>query len=154
MFLNKKLEGYPFHHKGYYWDFSDNLSNLQRGQTPFSPATILFLQLHKRLLQLKAEGGERKNIGDVRHRAETFRKLCASYQWPVLAENPSHAITGFQTSDTGERKIFKGLIRDYDTYIMPGGRDGFYRVSHMGLQSDEDLAILAKRIDSLEKTIR
>ena len=46
IFISKTIQGYPFGHKGYYWDFNDNLSNFQRGQTPFSPATILFLQLH------------------------------------------------------------------------------------------------------------
>ena len=153
LFFGPKLNGYAFNHKGYYWDFDDNLSNLQRGQTPFSPATILFLQLHARLLQLKDEGGEAKNIAAIRHRAGVFRTLCKRYGWSIPAETPSYAITGFQTKDTAERKIFRGLIDKYDTYIMPGGIPGFYRVSHMGLQSDEDLQILAARIHELETTV-
>ena len=39
IFLGARLEGYEFAHRGYYWDFEDNLKNLKRGQTPFSPAT-------------------------------------------------------------------------------------------------------------------
>ncbi len=150
LFLSKRLANYEFNHRGYYWDFDDNLNNLKRGQTPFSPATILYLQLHARLKQLQAEGGEYKNIEDVRHRALFFRELCKQHGWRVLAENPSFAITGFQTRDTEERKVFKGLIEKYDTYIMPGSVPGFYRVSHMGFQSDEDLTVLAKRIHELE----
>ena len=46
--------------------------------------------------------------------------------------------------------IFKGLMERYDTYIMPSGRPGFYRVSHMGLQTDEELVRLAERIHTLE----
>ena len=151
LFLSKRLANYEFKHRGYYWDFDDNLNNLKRGQTPFSPATILYLQLHARLKQLQAEGGEYKNIEDVRHRALFFRELCKQYGWRVLAENPSYAITGFQTRDTGDRKVFKGLIEKYDTYIMPGSVPGFYRVSHMGLQTDEELELLAKHIDEFEK---
>ena len=151
LFLSKRLANYEFNHRGYYWDFDDNLNNLKRGQTPFSPATILYLQLHARLKQLQAEGGEYKNIEDVRHRALFFRELCKQYGWRVLAENPSYAITGFQTRDTGDRKVFKGLIEKYDTYIMPGSVPGFYRVSHMGLQTDEELELLAKHIDEFEK---
>lgn len=151
VFFSKNLEGYKFNHKGYYWDFDDNFSNLKRGQTPFSPATILYLQLHARLKQLQAEGGERKNIGEVKHRALYFRSLCKKYGWDVPAENPSMAVTGFQTSDTIERKVFKGLIEKYDTYIMPGSIPGFYRVSHMGLQSDEELDQLAERIAELSE---
>ncbi len=153
LFFSPKLEGYTFNHKGYYWDFDDNFSNLKRGQTPFSPATILYLQLHARLKQLMEEGGEKKNIADVHHRAEVFRALCKKYGWDVPAENPSYAITGFQTKDTANRVIFKGLIEKYDTYIMPGGIPGFYRVSHMGLQSDEDLDQLAAHIAEFEQIL-
>lgn len=150
LFFSKKLDGYAWNHKGYYWDFDDNFSNLKRGQTPFSPATILYLQLNARLRQLKAEGGEDKNIAEVRHRALKFREFCKKYGWDVPAEVPSYAITGFQTRDTAERKIFKGLIEKYDTYIMPGGKPGFYRVSHMGLQTDQELEKLADRIHEFE----
>ena len=36
LFFSKKLDGYAWNHKGYYWDFDDNFSNLKRGQTPSS----------------------------------------------------------------------------------------------------------------------
>ena len=150
LFFSANLNGFPFAHKGYYWDFEDNFSNFLRGQTPFSPATILFLQLHARLKQLEAQGGEAKNVAEVHHRCEVFRALCKQYGWEVPAEVPSYAITGFQTKDTAERKIFRGLIDKYDTYIMPGGVPGFYRVSHMGLQTDEELRELAERIHEFE----
>ncbi len=150
LFFSSRLKGYAYNHLGYYWDFDENFDNLRRGQTPFSPATILFLQLHARLKQLKAEGGENKNIADIKHRAEVFRKYCKQYGWDVPADCPSSAITGFQTTDTAERRIFKGLMEKYNTYIMPGGKPGFYRVSHMGLQSDEDLRLLAERIHEFE----
>lgn len=150
LFFSKNLNDYKFNHRGYYWDFDDNFCNLKRGQTPFSPATILYLQLNARLKQLQAEGGEQKNIDDVKHRALYFRELCKKYGWDVPAENPSMAVTGFQTSDTAERKVFKGLIAKYDTYIMPGSVPGFYRVSHMGLQTDKELDLLAARIHEFE----
>ena len=151
LFFANRLKDYKYNHLGYYWDFDDNFDNLRRGQTPFSPATILYLQLHARLKQLVSEGGEDKNIADVRHRAEVFRSYCKQYGWSIPAECPSNAITGFQTSDTAERRIFKGLIEKYDTYIMPGGKPGFYRVSHMGLQTDEELRLLAERIHEFEE---
>lgn len=150
LFFSSSLDGYEFSRRGYYWDFDTNFSNLKRGQTPFSPATILYLQLHERLQQLKEEGGENENISQVHHRAIVFRELCKEYGWNIPAEKPSFAITGFQTVDTNERRIFRGLIDKYDTYIMPGGIPGFYRVSHMGLQSDEELALLATRIREFE----
>lgn len=150
LFFNHKLADYCFSHTGYYWDFDDNLRNLNRGQTPFSPATILFLQLHERLVQLISEGGEKKNIDEVHHRALYFRGLCKKYGWLIPAETPSSAITGFQTRESGLRTVFNGLIEKYDTFIMPSNIPGFYRVSHMGLQSDSDLEALAEHIHEFE----
>lgn len=150
VFLRKNLNGHPWGRKGYYWDFEDNLRNLSRGQTPFSPATTLFLQLHARLEQLEAEGGEVKNIARVHHRAGIFRRLCREYGWEIPAEVPSFAITGFQTKEKTPGKVFRSLIEKHQTFIMPGDRPGFYRVSHMGLQTEEDLRELAARIHEFE----
>lgn len=149
LFLSRKLKDYHFAHNGYYWDFESNLSNLSRGQTPFSPATSIYLQLNKRLKLLTEEGGPNANIKRVQHRCSHFRSLCEQYGWDVPAENPSNAITGFQTKDK-DKVIFRGLIDKYQTYIMPGSVPGFYRVSHMGLQEDEELDLLAQQIRTLE----
>lgn len=154
VFLSARLEGYPFAHKGYYWDFETNLDNLRRGQTPFSPATTIYLQLNARLRQLQSEGGESKNIADVCHRAEVFRAECLRYGWEMPAQNPSSAVTTIQTSDNSSRHIFRGLIERYGTFIMPCGKDGMYRISHMGLSSDEDLRQLAARIHELEMEVK
>lgn len=151
IFLNKKLYEYSYNHCGYYWDFENNLKNLKRGQTPFSPATILYLQLYTRLKQLIAEGGVEKNIKDIQHRANLFRELCKKNQWQILAERPSYAITGVQTNEINDRAIFNKLIDKYDTYIMPSSQCGFYRVSHMGLQTDDEIISLAERMYQLEK---
>ena len=150
LFISKRLEGYEYAHRGYYWDFEDNLGNLQRGQTPFSPATLIYLQLNARLRQIQEQGGEVLNISEVRHRAEVFREECRKYGWTMPAENPSFAITAIQTKDTAERRIFRGLIERHDTFIMPGSIPGFYRISHMGLQTDEELRTLAERIHLIE----
>lgn len=150
VFLSRNLEGYRFAHRGYYWDFTENLDNMRRGQTPFSPATTIYLQLHARLKQLKAQGGEAFNISETRHRAEVFRAECRRFGWEMPAEHPSNAITASRTADTGERRIFRGLIDSYGTYIMPGSIPGFYRISHMGLSSDLELKELAARIHEFE----
>ncbi len=150
VFLSKKLENYEFARNGYYWDFKDNLDNLRRGQTPYSPATTLYLQLNERLRQLRSQGGEKQNIEQVRHRAQFFRNLCKQYGWNMPAENQANAITAIQTRDTEDRLIFKGLIEKYQIYIMPGSIPGFYRISHMGLQTDKELEELARRIHDLE----
>ena len=150
VFLSEKAAAFPFKHRGYYWDFEDNLRNLTRGQTPFSPATIIFLQLHARLKQLEAEGGEAANIARVHDRAKFFRAECAKYGWAMPTESPTFAITAIQTADDASRRVFRGLIDKYNTFIMPGSIPGFYRISHMGEQTHEELATLAARIKEFE----
>ena len=148
MFLSPRMADYPFAHNSYYFDFQDNLKNMTRGQTPFSPATLLFLQLNARLKALKAEG-IKANKARARERAQYFRGICEKYGWKSMAETPSWAITGFQTSGDPQR-IVRGLIERFDTFIMPGSRPGFFRVSHMGIQSHADLDELGRQIHLLE----
>ncbi len=150
LFFSEKLDSYKFNRCGYYWDFEENFSNLKRGQTPYSPATSIFIQLNMRLHQIVNDGGENKNIQDVRHRSLFFKKLCSEYGWKIPAEVPSNAITGFIVNEPEPKYIFNKLREKYNTYIMPGSIPGFYRVSHMGLQSDDDLRLLAERIREFE----
>lgn len=150
VFLSERLAGYDFARASYYFDFQDNLRNMERGQTPFSPATTIFLQLNERLRMIEAEGGVEANIARVRERAEIFRRLCREYGWRVAAENPSAAITGFYVNGSGQ-KVVRGLIEKYDTFVMPsGGHENFLRVSHMGLQTEDDLRELAAGIHEFE----
>lgn len=148
VFFSSRLNDYGYNHESYYFDFNSNFDNLKRGQTPFSPATTLYLQLHMRLKQLEASGVD-ANIKRVQNSALYFRELCEMYSWNIPAETPSYAITGFYVNNKSSR-IFRSLIEEFDTFIMPGAQEGFYRVSHMGLQSREDLLELARHIHEIE----
>lgn len=148
LFLSPKLVDYHFKRNSYYFDFEENLNNLKRGQTPFSPATTLYLQLHKRLKQLEKVGVD-SHIKMVYELAMHFRELCNKYDWEIPAETPSAAITGFFVKKNKE-KVFRSLIDIYDTFIMPGSKEGFFRVSHLGMQTKADLNELAEHIHEIE----
>lgn len=150
IFLSKDLINYPFGHNNYYFDFQENLNNLHRGQTSYSPATLIYLQLNARLHQLKKEGVE-NHKAKVRECAKFFRQLCQKYGWEICAQSPSCAITGFQVNGLNKGNVFRALIDNYNTFVMPGGIEGFLRVSHMGIQSKEDLEELALQIHEIEK---
>jgi aspartate aminotransferase-like enzyme len=148
VFFSSRLAGYEYRHLGFYFDFEENLKNLTRGQTPYSPATTIYLQLHKRLEQIMVEGKEHI-IENVHHRAQYFRALCKKYQWEIPAETPSSAITGFYVNSKKDT-MFRTLIEEDGIFVMPGSRSGFLRVSHMGLQSDAELDQLADIIHEIE----
>lgn len=147
LFLSPKILATDFMHKSYYFDFSENLKNLERGQTPYSPATTLFLQLHARL-KIDISIGVEKLIASVRAKALYFRELCRRNGWETPAEVPSNCITGFFVRKNGDI-LFKELLKK-DIFIMPGGTPNYFRVSHLGVQTSEDLDELARLIKEIE----
>lgn len=148
LFFSKRLMEYSyFLHKSFYFDFDENLKNLLRGQTPYSPATSLFLQLHERLKRIACIGVSHV-IEDVRKKAIYFRKLCAENNWIIPAENPSNCITGFFVNNNGD-KVFELLLKQ-NIFIMPGAIKSFFRVSHLGVQSNTDLDDLVSAIKKIE----
>lgn len=120
---------------------------MERGQTPYSPATTIFLQLHERLNRLM-QLGINKVIEDVHTKALFFRKLCMQNNWEVPAQVSSNCITGFFVPN-GET-LFTELLKE-NIYIMPGGTPNYFRVSHIGLQSETDLINLSERIIQITK---
>jgi aspartate aminotransferase-like enzyme len=146
--LSERMLKEPFAQRGYYFDFVENLKNLERGQTPYSPATSLFMQLHARLEKDVLIGVE-AIIDEVRDKAYYFRSLCEKNGWEVPAEVPSNSITGFFVHRNGD-VLFTELLKQ-NIYIMPGGTPHYFRVSHLGVQTKEDLNELAARIKEIEK---
>ena len=147
LFLSPRILQTDFLHKSYYFDFAENLKNLERGQTPYSPATSLFMQLHARLKENIVLGVD-KIIASVRAKALYFRELCRQNGWEIPAEVPSNCITGFFVRQNGDI-LFNELLKQ-DIIIMPGGTPCYFRVSHLGVQSEEDLDDLAMRIKEIE----
>lgn len=145
--LSAKALQEEFAHRGYYFDFQENLKNLERGQTPYSPATTLFMQLHARLKTSVAIGTD-TIVSQVREKALHFRTLCETNGWEVPAEVPSNGITGFFVQRNGDI-LFAELLKK-QLYIMPGGIPHYFRVSHMGVQTKADLNELAACIKEIE----
>ena len=145
--LSEKMLKENFAKRSYYLDFEENLKNLERGQTPYSPATILFLQLHARLEQ-NIKLGASKIIENTKDKALYFRKLCKQNGWEIPAENPSNSITGFFVHRNGDI-LFSELLKK-NIQIMPGGTPHYFRVSHLGLQTYDDLEELANAIKEIE----
>lgn len=135
-----------FNNLSYYFDFNENLKNLQRGQTPYSPATTLFLQLHERLKRNTMIGAH-NIIAKVRQRAFYFRSLCDNYGWENPTENPSNCITGFFVLKNADI-LFNELLKE-DFVIMPGGIPHYFRISHLGIQTKKDLRKLAEKIHEI-----
>lgn len=147
LFLSHRILQTNFGHQSFYFDFAENLKNLERGQTPYSPATTIFLQLHARLKKNVSLGVE-AIIASVHANALYFRELCRQNGWQMPVEVPSNCVTGFFIEKNGDI-LFKELMKE-DIYIMPGGTPNYFRVSHLGIQTYDDLDDLVRHIKKIE----
>lgn len=147
--ISEKALKTGFNSNNYYLDIEDNLNNLKRGQTPFSPATTLFRQLHYRLIKL-TEQGINLVLQKVEENAKYFREICANNNWTLSAETPSNCITGFYIENG--RNICNELNQE-EIYVMPSSDEQLLRISHIGLQGKAEIDLLVNKIINLEKKL-
>ncbi len=122
--------------KSLYFNFKDYLSNAERGQTPYTPAVTIMLQLEARLAQIKREGGVVATIARAKEMSEYFRESIK--ELPLKAYTPfmPNAMTTLTPTDgKSAMDIVNDLEEAYKVMVCPNGgdkRDVIFRVSHMG----------------------
>ena len=136
--------------KSLYFNFKDYLHNGERGQTPFTPAVTIMLQLEARLAQIDKLGGVSKTIKNAKEISEYFREKIKDL--PLKAYTPfmPNAMTTLTPTDgRSAMDIVNGLEDEYKVMVCPNGgaeRDTIFRVSHMGDMTKEYTDVL---IDAL-----
>ncbi|CAA6826244.1 MAG: Serine--glyoxylate aminotransferase (EC [uncultured Sulfurovum sp.] len=122
--------------KSLYFNFKDYLNNGERGQTPYTPAVTIMLQLEARLAQIKRRGGVEQSIRSAKEIAEYFRENIKTL--PLKAYTPfmPNAMTTLTPTDgKAAMDIVNDLEDKYKVMVCPNGgeqRDLIFRVSHMG----------------------
>ncbi len=149
LFLSGKAIEKGFLPNNFYLDIQENLTNIKRGQSPYSPATVLFMQLYARLKKIE-QIGVNTTIQAVKENARYFRNICEEMNWKISADNPSSCITGFYID--GARRISELLINS-GIFVMPSGNEKLLRISHIGLQQKTELDLLVNEIKNLEKKL-
>lgn len=137
------------HHSGsYYLDFTSHLADGTRGQTPFTPAVSIILQLHQRLHKLSVNGlaVEWQRAAEL---AARFRRGVAGLPLTFYSVNMPNAMTTLQVG-TGwsALQVVQALQEQHNCVVAPNGgalRDTLFRVAHMGALdlADMDLLITA-----------
>lgn len=140
-----------------YLDLKEALRNMERGQTPFTPAVGLLIQLHRRLSDI-TESGIDAERAKIRTLAEDFRARLEASDLPFapFSESPSNAVTALRvTCDTSAHSIFETLKDQYGIWVCPNGgelRDSVFRVGHLGaLATDDNQTLLAAFADCKRK---
>lgn len=138
----------------YYFDFSSYLKDIKRGQTPFTPAISIILQLQKRLKELKKIGIKKENKR-VEKLAKYFRENIKDLPFEFYVKNMPNAMTTLTPKDGKfASKIIEDFKIKYNIILTPSGgdlKDKVIRVSHMGDMNKRYINVLLRALKDYYK---
>lgn len=126
-----------------YLDLKLALKNQERGQTPWTPAVGVLLQINVRLKEIDAAGGVDSEIKRANGLANYFRNKLKKHQLPfeIVSESLSNAVTPLHPTTQSAYEIFLKLKDDYGIWVCPNGgdlKDTLFRVGHLGYLTMND----------------
>jgi aspartate aminotransferase-like enzyme len=136
-----------------YFDLKNALKNGERGQTPFTPAVGILLQINARLKEIEANGGAENEIRKTRELAMDFRNKVKDLPFEFVTTSPSNAVTSIHPLKNNAHEIFTILKDEYKIWICPNGgdmKDKIFRVGHIGFLTKEDNDELVKALKDLQ----
>ena len=126
-----------------YLNIKNALKNAERGQTPFTPAVGILLQINARLNQIADDDGVEAENEKIKTIAEDFRRKIKEENFPFeyVTESMSNAVTSLHPTTASANDIFLTLKDEYGIWICPNGgelKDKVFRVGHIGCLTVED----------------
>ena len=141
--------------KTMYLSLKDALDNMKRGQTPFTPAVSVLLQLNVRLRMIQEKGGVSYEIENAKELSHMFRKKIKDYPLKMLVKeekNRSNAVTALVAGKNNATEICENLKERFDIWVCPNGgeyRNRVFRVGHIGAIDGNDYKALFGALDIL-----
>lgn len=124
-----------------YFNLKKYLNDGERGQTPFTPAVGIILQLNEKLNRINDLGVE-YYIKNTEKIANDFRKRIKEFPFEIVSENLSNTLTPlYVKGNMTAYDIFLYLKDNYNLFLCPNGgelKDKLIRVGHIGNLSIED----------------
>ena len=137
-----------------YLDLKAALNNGERGQTPFSPAVGIVLQIHERLSQIDKAGGVESETIRISNLAADFRQKVKDLPFEIVSDSLSNAVTPLHPTTSSAYKIFEILKDEYNIWVCPNGGDlsqKVFRVGHIGELTKDHNTILIDALYDLQK---
>lgn len=137
-----------------YFDLKDALKNQERGQTPFTPAVGILLQINERLKEIDRNGGADAEVARVAAQAEDFRTKIKELPFEFVSESPANGVTSVHPTTAKAYDIFLTLKDEYGIWICPNGgdmKDTIFRVGHIGALTHEDNTTLINALRDMQK---
>lgn len=140
--------------KSMYFDLQDALKNGERGQTPFTPAVAILIQINERLKEIEAQGGVESEIKRIATLAEDFRTKIKELPFEIMSESLSNAVTPLHPTTASAYDIFTTLKDEYEIWVCPNGgdlADTLFRVGHIGYLTEADNDTLIHALEDMKK---
>lgn len=137
-----------------YFNLKDALKNQERGQTPFTPAVGILLQINERLKEIARNGGADVEVARVAAQAEDFRSKIKELPFEFVSESPANGVTSVHPTTASANDIFLTLKDEYGIWICPNGgdmKDTIFRVGHIGALTHEDNTTLINALKDMQK---
>lgn len=138
----------------FYLDLKRALQDAERGQTPFTPAVSILLQLNIRLKQI-AEDGLEKEQKRIKEIAEDFRKKAKELPVEFFSRFMSNSVTPIKVDKGKDAYMVFSILKDeYGIWVCPNGGElvhDIFRVGHIGALKIEDNDKLIFAMKELKK---
>lgn len=145
--------------KSLYFNLPNYIKNMERGQTPFTPAVSIILQLHYRLNCIEKIGVENL-IKNAEKLANDFRSKLEKNKIPLKIASKSLSNTLTPLNPMGKmtaHEIYKYLYEKYNISVCPNGgkhKDSLFRVGHIGnLNTTDNDKLINALLTMKEKNI-
>lgn len=124
-----------------YFDLRIALKNMERGQTPWTPAVGILRQINARLKEIDANGGVEGEIARIGALATYFRDKIKGLPFEIVSESLSNAVTPLHPTTASAYDIFLKIKDEYGMWVCPNGgdmKDIVFRVGHIGALTTDD----------------
>lgn len=139
-----------------YFNYADYLRNGERGQTPFTPAVGVLLQLNEKLRRMESEGGIMAMNIMAKERADYFRRKISHLPLKMFVDAgcASNCVTALSPTkpDVDSHRIFEILKDEYGIWICPNAGEfakKVFRVGHIGAIKFEEIDNLVVAFEDL-----
>ncbi len=139
----------------FYFNLKNYLKNSKRGQTPFTPAVGIILQVYKQLSIIEKQG-----LANYLKKTETiatdFRSKLKELDFSIPSKSLSNTLTPISPKNNKIKAsdIYLELKNKYCIFVNPNGgdlKDEVLRIGHIGVLSTKDNEILIEKLKKIQE---
>lgn len=132
-----------------YLDFKDYLSDIKRGQTPYTPPVLIMYELQDMIEFIERNGGVNARLNSVKERCEYFRKKARNLGLIIPPYPLSNALTPLYFEDVNAYEVIQLLKDKFRIFVNPCGGDleqKLLRVTHIGNTNLKDIDDMLEKL--------